>query len=271
MNLFAKNIKFLRRRRKRTQEDVALSLNMKRSTLSGYENEVAEPGIEALIAFAKYFNMAMDTLIMVDLSTLGESQLGQLERGGDVFISGSNVRILATTVDKNNDDNIELVPEKAQAGYKRGHADPQYIRELQVFNLPFLSKNKKYRTFQIKGDSMLPIPDKSWVTGEYIQDWRTIGTGQACIILTMNEGIMFKIVENLLDKEKRLRLYSLNSIYKPYEISANEIQEIWKFVHYISHEIPDPLLPREELFETVNQVKKNVEILSGMVAKSIGK
>ncbi len=55
-------------------------------------------------------------------------------------------------------------PEKAKAGYKGGFADPDYIRVLPTFQLPFLSRDKKYRTFQISGDSMLPIPDESFVT-----------------------------------------------------------------------------------------------------------
>jgi len=116
---FNTNIKFLRKRRGRTQDDVAFSLDMKRSTLSGYENNIAQPNIEAMIAFSKYYNVAIDTLIKVDLTTFSESQLSQLERGYDVFISGSKLRILATTVNKLDEENIELVNEKAKAGYYR--------------------------------------------------------------------------------------------------------------------------------------------------------
>ena len=72
---FSSNIKLLRKRRGRTQDDVAHALNMKRPTLSGYENNVAEPGIEALMAFSKYYNIAIDTLIRIDLAGLAESQL----------------------------------------------------------------------------------------------------------------------------------------------------------------------------------------------------
>ena len=46
---FSTNIKFLRKRKGRTQDDVAFALNMKRSTLSGYENEVSLPTIQALV------------------------------------------------------------------------------------------------------------------------------------------------------------------------------------------------------------------------------
>ncbi|MFO7853045.1 MAG: XRE family transcriptional regulator [Bacteroidota bacterium] len=258
---FAKNIKFLRKRKGRTQDDVAAALGLKRSTLSGYENNVAEPGIEILIAFSKYFEIAVDTLLKMDLSKLTESQLGELERGFDAYLSGSNMRVLATTVDDDNRENIELVPEKAKAGYMTGYADPEFISELPVFKLPFLLSNRKYRTFQLKGDSMLPIPDGSWVTGEYIQDWFDISDGKAYIIFTMDDGIMFKIVENRIKNEGRLILYSLNPIYDPFPVRISEVREIWKFVNYISSELPDPVLPEKELINTVARMKFDLDRL----------
>ena len=136
---FSSNIKFLRKHRGRTQDDVAFSLNMKRSTLSGYENEVSEPNIEALVAFSKYFNIAIDTLVKVDLSTISPGQLSQLERGFDVHLKGGNLRVLATTVNNDDRENIELVTEKAKAGYATGFADPEYIKVLPTFSMPFLS------------------------------------------------------------------------------------------------------------------------------------
>lgn len=258
---FATNIKFLRNRRGRTQDDVAVALGLKRSTLSGYENSVAEPGIDLLIAFSKYFSIAVDTLLKVDLTKLSMSQLGELERGFDAYLSGTNLRVLATTVDKGNNENIELVPEKAKAGYRTGYADPEFIGELPVFNLPFLSPNRKYRTFQLRGDSMLPIPDKAWVTGEYLQDWFDITDGQAYIIFTLDDGIMFKIVENRIRKEGRLNLYSLNPVYEPYSVHISEVKEVWKFINYISEEIPEPVLPEKELINTVVTMKQDLERL----------
>src|ERR1035437_7528565 len=136
---FNSNIKLLRKRRGRTQDEVAFILNMKRPTLSGYENGVAQPGIQQLIAYSDYFGISIDTLIKVDLSKLKENELRQLENGYDVFIKGSKLRVLTTTVDSSNNENIELVPEKALAGYTRGFADPEFVSELPVFNLPFLS------------------------------------------------------------------------------------------------------------------------------------
>ena len=266
---FATNIKFLRKRRGRTQDDVASALLMKRPTLSGYENGVAQPGIEALVAFSGYYNISLDTMLKIDLTQLSESQLGELERGYDAYLKGSNLRVLTTTVTPDNRENIELVNEKARAGYTTGYADPEFIGDLPLFNLPFLSRNRKYRTFQLKGDSMLPIPDKSWVTGEYLQDWHDIKSGKAYIILTTGDGIVFKVVENSIEKNGMLVLYSLNPLYEPYEVHINDVREIWRFVHYISDELPEPVLPEKQLLRTVAIMKQDLYQLKKSMGRDI--
>ncbi len=121
---FATNLKLLRKRRKRTQDDVSFSTGIKRPTLSGYENSGVLPSVENLLSLADYFGLSADTLLRVDLRQLSEYQFSQLERGSDVYIRGSNIRVLATTIDKSNRENIELVAEKAKAGYSTGFADP---------------------------------------------------------------------------------------------------------------------------------------------------
>ncbi len=247
---FSSNIKHLRKRRKKTQEDVAFVLGLKRSTLNNYENGQTIPNATVLMSFSDYYKIAIDTLLRVDLSRLSEYQLSELERGNDVYIRGSGLRVLATTVNSSNEENIELVNEKAKAGYVTGYADPEYIKELPVFRLPFLSVNRKYRAFQISGDSMLPLPEGSWVTGEFVVDWHTIVSGRPYIILTLNDGVVFKIADNLIRSEGVLRLYSLNSFYEPYDLPVGEIREIWRFINFISTELPSS--------ETTDEAMRNI-------------
>lgn len=253
------NIKFLRQRRGRTQDEAAVSLRMKRSTLSGYENNIAQPNIEALMAFSKYFNIAIDTLIKIDLSKISEYHLSQLEKGSDVYLTGSKIRILATTVDSHNEENVELVPVKATAGYTSGFADPEYIKTLQTFQLPFLSRQKKYRSFQISGDSMLPIPHGSWITGEFVQNWKIVRDRHAYIILTIDDGIVFKVAENKLAAHGYLRLHSFNPLYKPYDVRASEIKEVWKFVNYICSELPEQNTYNENLLKKIDVLQSGLE------------
>ena len=261
MSFFASNIKLLRKRRGRTQDDVAFALGMKRPTLSGYENAVAQPGLDTLVAFSKHYNVSIDTLVKVDLTQLAESQLSQLERGYDVYVTGSKLRVLATTVDNHNEENIELVSEKAKAGYRTGFADPEFIKVLPTFQMPFLSRQKKYRTFEISGDSMLPIPEGAWVTCEFVQNWNLIQNRHAYVIHTLNDGVMFKVVENLIKTEGKLRLHSLNPAYEAYEVHVNDIREVWKFVNFISSQIPEANSPVEQLSNQFNQLKREVETI----------
>lgn len=257
------NLKHLRKRKRRTQDDVANAVRVPRPTYSGYENNVASPGLETLVKLSDYFGVSIDSLIRLDLSLMPESQLRLLEGGNDVFIKGSTIRVLSGTVDSSNNENIELVNLKAKAGYTNGFADPEFVKVLPVFQLPFLSREKKYRTFQISGDSMLPIPDGSYVTGEFIQNWYSLKDGDACIVLTLDDGIVFKCVENKLKSQAKLGLYSLNSLYHPYTVDAADIKEIWKFVHYISPEMPQSYDDNAVLHQQIANLSEKVDAIIG--------
>jgi hypothetical protein len=111
------------------------------------------------------------------------------------------------------------------------------------------------------------FPDKSWVTGEFLQDWGNILSGDAYIILTLDDGIVFKIVDNLIKEEGKLMLYSLNPIYEPFEVHVKDIREVWKFVHYISEEIPEPSLTGDQIFRSVAKLKKELEGLKRQLKK----
>ncbi|GAB4298253.1 MAG: hypothetical protein Kow0068_22170 [Marinilabiliales bacterium] len=263
----SKNLKFLRKRLGRTQDDVAHAIKTTRPTYSGYENNVAQPGLETLIALSKYFSISIDTLLTVDLTKLSESELSEIERGFDYYIQGTKLRVLATTVDSSNEENIELVNEQAKAGYASGYADPEYIRVLPVFQLPFLSRNKKYRTFQISGDSMLPIPDKAYVTGEYIQNWTYLKKGDACIIVTLNDGVVFKVLGSEIKKDKPVTLHSLNPLYKPFKIPVSEIKEIWKFVNYICQEFPSEFDTEKHLYEKIANLESDIKMIKQKIIK----
>lgn len=231
---FAENLKFLRLRRNKSQADLAVELEITRTTLSGYEKNV-QPPFRNLIKISEYFNVSLDALIKYKLDVLSEFQLSQIEKGFDVDVTGNKLRLLTITVDSNGKENIEMVPLKAQAGYTTSYGDLDFIASLPRFKLPFLPENKTYRTFQIKGDSMLPIPENSWVTCSYVENWEYIKNGKACVVVTKNEGIVFKLVYLRLDSGVLL-LVSSNRNYNPYEIPVSQVLEIWQFETWNSFE-----------------------------------
>lgn len=239
-NYLGTNLKFLRNRKKKNQEDMALALEMTRAKINSYENghRVNMPP-EDLIRVSEYFKLSIDALLKSDLSKLGELQLRDLEAGNDVYITGTKIRVLAKTISTDDHENIEIVPLKAKAGYTNGYADPQFIGSLPSFRLPVLSHQRKYRMFQIDGDSMNPIPDKSYVIAEYVFDWNEIRSGHSYVLLLKDEGIVFKVVHNFIRDNKALLLHSLNPLYKDYTVDISEVREVWKFVSYISNALPE--------------------------------
>lgn len=263
--MFGNNLKLLRKRKQKSQEEVSKALQLTRSTYSGYENSAAEPSIETLLAIGKYFKVSIDKLLKSDLSKFNESQWQDLENGFDVDITGKRMRILTTTIDDKDEEYIELIPEKAKAGYTAGFADPEYLKVLPTFQLPFLPKDKKYRSFPISGDSMPPVSDGAYVIGNYVENWQQIKDGYPYVFVTKNDGIVFKIAYNHIHENQTLQLCSTNPLYEPFEIHINEILEVWKFVNYISDDLPQMQLGDDTLTEAVLGIQRDVSHLKNVL------
>lgn len=259
------NLKLLRNRRKKSQEEVATELNLTRSSYSGYENSVAQPNLESLILFSDYYKVPIDDLVRRDFSKYKESDWEKIDKGVHADIKGQKLRVLTSIVDQNNEDVIELVPLKASAGYTAGYADPDYLKVLPTFHLPFLSKDRKYRSFPIQGDSMPPVSDGSFVVGEFVQNWTSIRSGTPCIVVTKDDGIVFKVVHNLLNSEQSFQLCSTNPFYLPYLVHANDILEMWKFVNYISSDLPEIRLDDNDLSQSLKNLQKEVNEMKSMI------
>ncbi len=226
MNLNS-NFKFLRKRRGLTQESLAESLGISRSKLAGYESNI-NPPLDALIRISDYLGVSTDILLREDLSSYSEYKLRELLET-DQFLRGRKLRILATTVDEQGRELIEVVSQRVKASYLAGFSDPEFIAELPRFSLPFLPRDKKHRVFQVDGDSMLPVPDGAWIVCEYLEDWTAIKDGERYVIVTEQDGVTFKIVYNKIMEEQKLLLCSANPIYAPFEVEAVQIREVWKY------------------------------------------
>ena len=205
------NIKFLRKQKGWTQEQLANELEIKRSLIGSYEEGRAKPNYDVLTSVSKLFKHTIDHLITKDLRLTEKVPLFSEEQ---MDVTGKNLRVLAISVDKEERENIEMVPVKAAAGYLNGFADPTFIKELNRFRLPFLPAGT-YRAFEIKGDSMLPLQPGSVVVGEYVDNWRNIKDGITYIVLSKHDGIVYKRVFNQIEENGTLVLRSDNTAY-PY-------------------------------------------------------
>lgn len=183
---------------------------------------------------ARFFGISLDQFITVDLSQTAASSANETSN----LPGKSNLRVLAITVDKDQNEFIELVPQKASAGYLNGYADPEFIEELPRFRLPMLDAIGTHRAFEIKGDSMLPIASGAVIIGKYVEDWTEIKDGTPCIVVSQQEGVVFKRIFNKISERSLLRLHSDNPIYEPYEVPVEDVSEIWEAKAYISSTFP---------------------------------
>ncbi len=219
MKRISTNIKVLRDLRKISQENLSLQLDITRARLGAYEEGRNEPPIELMIKIADYFHVSVDALVRADLRKTDPDALMKI---------GKNRVLFPILVDKDNNDCVEVVTIRASAGYLNGYADPDYIEKLPMMNLPF-KVTGKHRTFPIQGDSMPPLKTGSFVVGKYMESLDEIKNGNTYILITKDEGIVYKRVyrgNNL----SILELHSDNKTYSPYQIKAKDVLEVWEFV-----------------------------------------
>jgi transcriptional regulator with XRE-family HTH domain len=253
MSLISSNIKFLRKKKGLTQQQFADQVGIKRSLVGAYEEERAEPKYELLKKIALFFEITVDDFIN---ETINEKWAPKPK--GDP----ANLRILSISVDKEDNENIEMVPLKASAGYLNGYADPEYVVQLPKLYLPMF-KQGTYRAFEIKGDSMLPLVSGTIIVGEYQENWGDIKPGETYVIISKNEGIVYKRVNGKFKDQKKLKLVSDNPVYEPYEINGEDILEVWKAKAYISTHLPlpTPEPTMESLTSMMAQMQRSISNL----------
>ncbi|OON69264.1 LexA family transcriptional regulator [Hymenobacter sp. CRA2] len=271
------NLKFWRRELGLTQAQLADKLSIKRSLIGAYEEGRAEPKLTTLVKMARLFGISLDALVTTDFSKKRQAaavlrqlqNVPALEAAGTDGVAvadperskGENLRVLAITVDKNQNENIELVPLKAAAGYLNGYADQEYIEDLPKFRLPMLGQTGTFRAFEISGDSMLPIASGTVIVGRYVADWNEVKDGTPCIVVSKKEGIVFKRVFNRLQEAATLTLHSDNPVYSPYEIDVDDVLEMWEAKSYISSTFPIADLSLNRLASIVLDLQKQVTTL----------
>lgn len=262
--VIGKNLKYLRRMKGLTQQELANHLDIRRSSIGAYEECRATPRYDTLERISDFFTVSIDLLVKEDLSEYTETELRDEGARRSVDAEGKRLRILPITLDREGRENVEYVQQRASAGYLNGYADPEYIEELPKFQLPMLGAGT-FRAFEIKGDSMLPLKSGTIVIGEYIENWHDVKNGQTYIVVSETEGVVYKrlYAKTLSDGTPMLTLRSDNPTYSPYDISLEEVREVWKAKMFMSDDFPDPEMSLEKLSTIVMDLQQEVIKLKG--------
>src|SRR5690625_5246355 len=242
-----KNMRYMRRLRGWTQAEMAAKLGIKRSLLGAYEEDRANPKTEVLEKLSDTFYISIDDLLRSDIS----------KKGGNYQDYRRKIKDKPRQV-------IEFVPIKATAGYLSGYEDLEFLEELNTFTLPMLGSGH-FRAFEIAGDSMLPVTSGSVIVGHKIQDWKEIKHNHTYIVLTRDEGVVYKrILKNNRNKNK-IKLLSDNSQFESYHVLLEDVLEMWEADAIINKINRNQQLNVTHLADVVGQLQDQVSLLQKRV------
>lgn len=244
MSIANKNIKYLRKQRGWTQEEFAQKLHIKRSLVGAYEEERADPRIDVLEIVCDIFKLTLDDILRKDLS---DNKGGYLAKRRAIKMSSGP-------------SEIHFVPVKAAAGYLAGYADEDFIDELNTFTLPMLSGGE-YRAFEIIGDSMLPTPSGSIIVGEKVESIEEVKNNTPCIVVSRNEGIVYKRVTKNSRIKNKLTMVSDNPSFHPYTLNAEDVLEMWQAQMVVSKVKAQERWDMNQLSNIVTELQEQVSSL----------
>lgn len=133
--------------------------------------------------------------------------------------------VLVVQLDKSGNENIVMVPIKAQAGYLNNYDNQNFIKDLEPFKLPMVTDGT-HRAFEIEGDSMYPnLCNGDWVVCRFTEK-KNIRNGLVYIVVTKNDGLVCK---RLYREGKTITLFSFNQSFGEYDLELDvEVMEVWE-------------------------------------------
>jgi transcriptional regulator with XRE-family HTH domain len=256
MSYAGKNLKYIRKQREWTQEEMANQLQIKRSLVGAYEEERAEPRLEVQEAICALFNISLEEFLFQDLS---EKENAGAEAGSGMSYLDRR-RSMKTDKSSSAAPIVPFVPVKAAAGYLAGYADPEFLDELNTFTLPMLAPGD-YRAFEIIGDSMLPTPSGSVIVGEKVDSIKDVKNSNTYIVVSNADGVVYKRIITNDDNKNKLTLLSDNPLYEPYQVNSEDIVEVWKAVYIIHKAGAQPMWNVDQLAGVVNSLQDKISSL----------
>jgi transcriptional regulator with XRE-family HTH domain len=245
MSIAGKNLKYLRKLRGWTQEEFAAKLKIKRSLLGAYEEERADPRIDVLEQVGDLFKLTLDELLRKELQEVRPGSY-LAKRRAQKLASAGNL--------------IHLVPVKAAAGYLAGYGDPDFLDELNSFTLPMLAPGN-YRAFEIVGDSMLPTTSGSVIVAEKLEDLEQVRTNHTYVVVSRQEGIVYKRILRSNKSRNKLTLISDNTAFAPYQVMTEDVLEVWKAQLVISKANTQQRWDVNQLASLVSNLQEQVTVL----------
>ena len=247
LSIGARRFKKVREEQKHTQKSFASILGIGTSTADIERGKTKISG-KIVMELLQQFNIN-------PLWLFGKSFVQYID------INGGDVGPKVVTVDKDGEDSIVLVNQRAAAGYPHNIQDLDWYQSLPVFNIPLPEyRNATYRGFQVEGDSMLPnIKPNDWVLGKAVPSISEASDSRIYIVV-LKDSVLVKKLQKLVGSPDRVRLISLNEEYLPIDVDVRDIQELWMVNSKLTFGINEP-----SNSSLLKQLQQSMEELKGQI------
>ena len=181
------------------------------------------------------------------------------------------LRVLTVQVAPDGDENIEMVPVWAAAGYAAGgFIQPTFISKLPHFRLPGAAyRNGSFRCFEVHGSSMEgTLKDGDWLICRYVEKWAHDILDNRVYVIVTEQDILVKRVLNQINERGMLSLHSDNPTFDVQFMDWHDVREVWQGVARLTRDLTNTRLdvPVElarqqasiaELFERLGRLESN--------------
>jgi phage repressor protein C with HTH and peptisase S24 domain len=179
--------------------------------------------------------------------------------------------------EKNQLDKIVYVPMAAHAGYAEQYTDPLFVSDLINFSLPdYKFHHGTYRCFDVVGDSMEPslyAGDKVVCSQVDMSYYKSAIRANHVYVLVLQDGIVVKRLTSAQDS-KSIKCVSDNDYYNPYDVSLEDIRQLWYVEVKISPFLPSPNNIRQafhsemdSMRQLINSQSQSIQMLNQTIEK----
>ena len=150
-----------------------------------------------------------------------------------------------------------LVKANAIKEYLANCQKVDYLHSLPTISLPFITSERS-RAFEMGNDFPL---QNSIVVGNGISDWSEVKDGRFYVLLSAQQGVIYRRVYNQVKIKGALLLSSDNPTIPSFEISIKDIAEIWEVNSFISQQLPEPHISLERVKDLVDDLTNELDRL----------
>lgn len=221
MLLLPSNVKYLRKAKKVTLQDVGDAVGVSHNAISNYENGKFFPTADVLVRLCEYFNISPDDFLLKDLS------------------SGVEAQVFEPSKEERPNNNVWVVVEE-QAEYA-GKWGKKFTRDLTYASIPGIDGES--RTFEVYGNSMNPI----LYNGDYVVctpcSLAEVKTGQIYAIVvggSLTDAHPVKITYAQVEHERVQCIPANGKEFTTYYLDAEEVKEVWQAEIRLTRNLSDP-------------------------------